>query len=154
MFRYQLLVWPRSRNYWPLAVVGESVPHPRKWNGRACCFAIWRSKLLDVTAEQPHELDDALRALAHGSRRAILRLTANRAIPATELSQQLDVAPATASEHLRVLRKTGLVELSVSGTWRLYQAAPSRLEAVIAALIQDLRLNDEESRRDRSPRSL
>jgi DNA-binding transcriptional ArsR family regulator len=84
------------------------------------------------------DLDDALRALSHGTRRAIVRLTAGRQVPATELAGLLGIAPATASEHLRVLRKTGLVELSAAGTWRRYQADLVRLETVIADLVRDL----------------
>lgn len=84
-------------------------------------------------------LDDALRALSHPARRAIIRLTARADVPATELAEQLGVAPATASEHLRVLRKCGLVELTARGTWRRYRAVPARLDAVLDALAQDLR---------------
>jgi len=80
------------------------------------------------------DLDNALRALSHASRRAIIRLTAQRHVPATDLAQHLGIAPATASEHLRVLRKTGLVELSAAGTWRRYRADLSRVEAVLDAL--------------------
>jgi DNA-binding transcriptional ArsR family regulator len=32
------------------------------------------------------------------------------------LAEELGIAPATASEHLKVLRKTGLVDLTASGT--------------------------------------
>jgi DNA-binding transcriptional ArsR family regulator len=84
------------------------------------------------------DLDDALRALSHGTRRAIVRLTAERQVPATELASLLGIAPATASEHLRVLRKTGLVELSAAGTWRRYRADLARLEAILDDLVHDL----------------
>jgi DNA-binding transcriptional ArsR family regulator len=83
-------------------------------------------------------LDDALRALSHGTRRAIIRLTARRQVPATELAELLGIAPATASEHLRVLRKTGLVELSAAGTWRRYRADLTRLAALLDDLERDL----------------
>ncbi|MGA7088710.1 MAG: metalloregulator ArsR/SmtB family transcription factor [Candidatus Dormiibacterota bacterium] len=93
------------------------------------------------------DLDDALRALSHPTRRAIIRLTTPTDVPATELAEELGIAPATASEHLRVLHKTGLIELTATGTWRRYQAVPARLEAVVDALIQDLRTqnNKEQS---------
>ena len=65
-------------------------------------------------------------------------MTAERQVPATELAGLLGIAPATASEHLRVLRKTGLVELSAVGTWRRYRADLGRLEAVIDDLVRDL----------------
>jgi DNA-binding transcriptional ArsR family regulator len=84
------------------------------------------------------DLDDALRALSHRSRRTIIRLAAQHHVPATELAELLDIAPATASEHLRVLRKTGLVELSATGTWRRYRANLPRIETVLGALNRDL----------------
>jgi ArsR family transcriptional regulator, virulence genes transcriptional regulator len=89
-------------------------------------------------AEPSTDLDDALRALSHPTRRAIIRLTTRRQVPATELAELLDIAPATASEHLRVLRKTGLVDLSAAGTWRRYRASPARIDEVLDALTHEL----------------
>jgi DNA-binding transcriptional ArsR family regulator len=83
-------------------------------------------------------LDDALRTLAHSSRRAMIRLTTSRDVPATELADLLGIAPATASEHLRVLRKTGFVRQTVTGTWRFYRADLARVEFVLDALMRDL----------------
>jgi DNA-binding transcriptional ArsR family regulator len=90
------------------------------------------------------DLDEALRALSHQSRRAIIRLTSQRPVPATELAAMLSIAPATASEHLKVLRKTSLVELTATGTWRCYQAVPSRCEAVVDALARVLFTDKEQ----------
>lgn len=100
-------------------------------------FAKRRSRL-EWCLVHPDDLDDALRALSHHTRRAIIRLTSQTDVPATELAERLGIAPATASEHLRVLRKTGLVELTAAGTWRRYKAAPARLDSVLDALVQDL----------------
>lgn len=85
-----------------------------------------------------HHIDEAMRALAHTSRRAIIRLTADRGIPATELAEMLNVAPATASEHLKVLRKTELVVLTAEGTWRRYRANLPQVDAVLDAVAHDL----------------
>lgn len=63
-------------------------------------------------------------------------------MPAMSLAEELGIAPATASEHLKVLRKTGLVDLTASGTQRLYDANPNRIETVITALNRDLHNND------------
>ena len=94
-----------------------------------------------MPAEIDH-LDDCLRVLAHHTRRAILRLTLAGEMPAMRLAETLGIAPATASEHLRVLRTTGLVRLQASGTQRRYRADPERVEAVIAALRLDLQIDD------------
>lgn len=95
-----------------------------------------------MPASREDELDGALRALAHQTRRAILRLTTAEAVPAMDLADVLRIAPATASEHLRVLRKTRLVELTASGTQRLYRANPSRIRAVISQLGAELQTDD------------
>jgi DNA-binding transcriptional ArsR family regulator len=92
--------------------------------------------------QPPDDLDECLRALAHHTRRAILRLTLADSTPAMTLAEKLGIAPATASEHLKVLRKTGLVDLTASGIQRLYDANPTRIKTVIAALNRDLHNDD------------
>ena len=57
---------------------------------------------------EPEDLDELVRALASPHRRSILRLVWAGERGAGELAQRLDLAPASVSEHLRVLRKTGL----------------------------------------------
>ena len=76
------------------------------------------------------EADELLRALAHPARREILRRCWDRPVSAGTLSSALDLAPASTSEHLKVLRKTGLVVLTKEGTFRWYQADRRRLGAV------------------------
>lgn len=95
-----------------------------------------------MSDDRQDELDDALRAVAHQTRRAILRLTAGEAVPAMSLAEALEIAPATASEHLRVLRKTRLVDLTSLGTQRLYRANPTRVRALIAELSRDLQTDE------------
>jgi DNA-binding transcriptional ArsR family regulator len=46
------------------------------------------------------------------------------------------LAPASVSEHLKVLRKTLLLELDVNGRFWLYRTNPAVLRAVIARLGQ------------------
>lgn len=95
--------------------------------------------MVNVPANMPSdEIDEALRALAHPSRRAVIRLTTPREVPASEFAELLGIAPATASEHLKVLRKTGLVQLTATGTWRHYRADLSRVGSVLNAITQDL----------------
>ena len=75
-------------------------------------------------------LDEVLRALAHPARRQILELVRDRELPAGEIVAAVGLAPASVSEHLKVLRKTGLVVMSASGTWRRYRADPDALRVV------------------------
>jgi DNA-binding transcriptional ArsR family regulator len=64
-----------------------------------------------------------------------MRVTATAALPASRVATALGVAPATASEHLRLLRRAGFAEVSVEGARRLYRAVPARLGEVSAALL-------------------
>jgi DNA-binding transcriptional ArsR family regulator len=76
------------------------------------------------------EADELLRALAHPARREILRRCWDEPATAGALSTALDLAPASTSEHLRVLRKTGLVVLTKDGTFRRYRTDRSHLSAL------------------------
>jgi DNA-binding transcriptional ArsR family regulator len=80
------------------------------------------------------ELDELLRALAHTERRFFLRVCWDKAIPAGELSEQSALSIATVSEHLKVLRKTGLINLEKDGRYWLYQTDQDRLKQAIQAL--------------------
>jgi len=44
------------------------------------------------------------------------------------------LAPASVSEHLKVLRKTGLVEQARDGRFRRYRTQPEALREVLTAL--------------------
>jgi len=68
------------------------------------------------------ELDGLLRALAHPIRREILWLVWDQPLPAGAIAERFPVAGPTISEHLRVLRDAGLVEVHRRGTVRAYQA--------------------------------
>jgi DNA-binding transcriptional ArsR family regulator len=84
------------------------------------------------------DLDELLRALAHPARRAILRRCTADWVAAGDLVIELELAPATVSEHLRVLRKTELVDMQISGTWRLYRTRPTTIGAVLHTLKTEL----------------
>ena len=80
------------------------------------------------------ELDELLRALAHPTRRWIVRRCHGDWVAAGDLVSESDLAAATVSEHLKVLRKTGLVELRAEGTWRRYRTVAERLTGVVLDL--------------------
>ena len=84
-----------------------------------------------VDVEEPAELDELLRAVASGHRRRILREVWGQECGAGELAERLGLAPASVSEHLKVLRKTGLVTMRVDGTYRLYRARPERVDQLV-----------------------
>jgi DNA-binding transcriptional ArsR family regulator len=80
------------------------------------------------------DLDELLRAVAGRHRRRILTEVWRRELGAGELAERLGLAAASTSEHLKVLRKTGLVTMRVEGTYRLYRADPERLRRLIELL--------------------
>lgn len=97
------------------------------------------------------DLDELLRALAHPTRRWIVRRCHDEWVAAGDLSAESELAPATVSEHLKVLRKTGLVELQVEGTWRRYRTVPSRLAGVVDDLGRLLPQTPRARTRSRQP---
>lgn len=80
------------------------------------------------------ELDEALRALAHAERRLFVRECLHRERAAGELAEISSLALASVSEHLKVLRKTGLLNLQVRGRFWMYRSDPARRREVLAAL--------------------
>jgi DNA-binding transcriptional ArsR family regulator len=84
------------------------------------------------------ELDELVKAVANATRRHILRLCAGGFVPAGDIAARIDLAPASVSEHLKVLRKTGLVVLRRVGTQWLYQTDAETVAGVLAALAADL----------------
>jgi DNA-binding transcriptional ArsR family regulator len=79
-------------------------------------------------------LEDAIRALAHPGRRAMLRLVWDEERPATELADAAGLSPSAASQHLKLLREVGLITVRVDATRRLYRADLDRVNQVASFL--------------------
>src|SRR5215212_9872566 len=73
------------------------------------------------------DLDAILRALRAPARREILTLIWEEDRAAGDIAAAFSLTPATISEHLRVLRQAGLVEMTRLGTSRRYRARPEAL---------------------------
>ena len=83
-------------------------------------------------AEQ--QLDERLRALANPNRRALLRLVADAERGVGELASSTGLSQPATSQHLKVLREAGLVDVRVDGNRRLYLADGGALDEVRARL--------------------
>lgn len=84
------------------------------------------------------DLDELIRALSNSTRRRILRICGQGFVSAGDIAAEIDLALASVSEHLKVLRKTRLVELERAGTsWR-YRTNTTRLRNVLNTLDADL----------------
>jgi DNA-binding transcriptional ArsR family regulator len=73
-------------------------------------------------------MQEAIEAMSHPGRRAMLRLVLDRELPVTELAARAGVSQPVASQHLRVLRDAGLVRGRVDGRRRLYSVDAEGLE--------------------------
>lgn len=80
------------------------------------------------------ELDEVLRALAHAERRFFIGACINVDRAAGELSDMSSLSLAAVSEHLKVLRKTGLLKLEVRGRFWMYRTDAGRLQRALSAL--------------------
>jgi DNA-binding transcriptional ArsR family regulator len=77
---------------------------------------------------------DAFAALGEPRRREILRLVTVAELSAGEIARRFVVSRPAISQHLRVLKETGLVTERRDGTKRLYRARPETLAELRAAL--------------------
>jgi DNA-binding transcriptional ArsR family regulator len=73
-------------------------------------------------------MQEAIDAIAHPGRRAMLRLVLDRELGVGELATQVGVSQPAASQHLKVLRDAGLVRTRVDGRRRLYSVDAEGLE--------------------------
>lgn len=79
------------------------------------------------------DVDQTLAALADPTRRGVIDLLRQRARRAGELAAELGVSAPALSRHLRVLRRTGLVEEDHQGDdarVRLYRLRPAPFRAL------------------------
>ncbi len=80
------------------------------------------------------DLDVTMRALRSRTRREILARIWDRDLSAGEIAAAFALTAATISEHLAVLRRAGLVEMTKIGTSRRYRAKPAALAGLHGAL--------------------
>ena len=79
-------------------------------------------------------MDEALRALADGTRRRILSLVSDMERTAGEIATHFDISRPAVSQHLRVLLDAELVQVRVDGTRRHYRLNWQSMRAVRAGL--------------------
>ena len=77
-------------------------------------------------------LDDAVKAMGHPGRRAMLRLARDGERTATELALAAGLSPSAASPHLKLLKDVGLMHVRVDAKRRLYTVDFERLAQVRA----------------------
>lgn len=85
------------------------------------------------------QLTSVFKALGDPSRLRILRALMHRRLCVCELTEFLELAYSTVSEHLKVLSEAGLVVGEKSGTWVNYSLAKLDLDDPRALLLDLLR---------------
>jgi DNA-binding transcriptional ArsR family regulator len=83
-----------------------------------------------VQATATTDLDQALRALADGNRRAILGVVRAGARPVGEVASDIGLSQQATSHHLRVLRSAGLVTETREGTRHVFAVNDDGFTAV------------------------
>jgi len=79
-------------------------------------------------------LDETLRALSHPDRRVFVKACLDEPRAAGDLAELSSLALASVSEHLKVLRKSGLLVLEKQGRFRMYRTDISVLRAVVHSI--------------------
>ena len=75
-------------------------------------------------------LDDAMHAVADSTRRAMLQRLAHGPATVGQLAALFPISRPAVSQHLRVLRDAGLVDVRVDAQRRLYRVRPDPLQAI------------------------
>ena len=81
-------------------------------------------------------MEAVLRAIADPRRREIMRLVRFEERSAGDIASHFDVSRPAISQHLAILRETGLVTERRAGNRRLYRARPEALGDVRAYIEQ------------------
>ena len=79
-------------------------------------------------------VDDTLRALANPTRRAMLELVWDAERSSSEIAEAVGATRPATSQHLKVLRDAGLVQVRADGNQRLYRVDVDRMVEVRRAL--------------------
>ena len=79
-------------------------------------------------------MQEAIDAIAHPGRRAMLRLVLDRELPVGELADRVGLSQPATSQHLKVLRDAGLIRGRVDGRRRLYRVDSEGLERLRSEL--------------------
>jgi len=83
-------------------------------------------------------MSEVYKALAHPTRRAVLRLLRDGEMSAGDLAAHFDIAKPTLTGHFNTLREAGLVDVQRQGTSQIYRLNASVLEEALLALMDGL----------------
>ena len=96
------------------------------------------------------DIDKVIAALSSPIGREILGLIWDRELPAGAIAEAFDVTAPTISQHLGVLRDSGLVTMTAAGTSRLYRARKEAVAGLHGALEGSLKWTPAEEMPERT----
>ncbi len=85
---------------------------------------------------EPTDTEGVLKAIAEPRRRDILRLVRDRELSAGEIATHFEITRPAISQHVGVLKRSGLISERREGPRRLYRARPEGL-ADLRAFLDD-----------------
>ncbi len=100
------------------------------YTSQALCKPRVPATLEGVTVEA------ALTAVAEPRRRAMLLLVRDRPHSVGEIAEHFDISQQAVSQHLKVLREAGLVEVRPDRQRRFYVVRPEGLESITTFLAE------------------
>jgi DNA-binding transcriptional ArsR family regulator len=74
---------------------------------------------------------EILKALAHPARLEIVAGLLKNECNVTEIQKRLHLPQSTVSQHLRVLRNSGIIKARQEGTMRCYKVIDSRAKEIV-----------------------
>jgi DNA-binding transcriptional ArsR family regulator len=80
------------------------------------------------------QAQEVLDALGHQTRRDILALLKEAALPVGDIAERLPISRPAVSKHLRILEHAGLVEYTASGTRNIFRLRAQGFDAAQAYL--------------------
>ena len=76
-------------------------------------------------------------AIADPTRRQIIETLAQQGqMSASDISARFDISKSGVSQHLKILKESGLVEMEARAQFRLYKLRPEALEQMAAWIIR------------------
>lgn len=73
---------------------------------------------------------DVFQAIADPTRREIIDLLSDRAMPVNKVAQNFDISRPAVSKHLKILDESGLMVIRKKGRKRFYRSDPRKLREV------------------------
>ncbi len=93
-----------------------------------------QKKLRMTNLEALGQAAECLRTLAHPHRLRMVQLLLQRDFTVGELAEACEIRSHVASEHLRLLERSGLLSVEKLGRYRYYRVAEEHLRNIMACV--------------------